>query len=62
MNRKRRKTKKAVSIILALTVIIVVALAFPTWTPSIKGENSIATLEQVKLRLARDHDPRRRPE
>ncbi|MDQ0062731.1 pimeloyl-ACP methyl ester carboxylesterase [Paenibacillus harenae] len=26
-----------------------VALAFPTWTPSIKGENSIATLEQVKL-------------
>ncbi|WP_108995556.1 alpha/beta fold hydrolase [Paenibacillus agaridevorans] len=49
MNRKRRKTKKAVSIILALTVIVVVALAFPTWTPSIKGENSIATLEQVKL-------------
>ncbi|WP_307474913.1 alpha/beta fold hydrolase [Paenibacillus harenae] len=49
VDRKRRKTRKAVSIIFAFTAVIVVALAFPTWTPSIKGENSIATLEQVKL-------------
>ncbi|MCI3919175.1 alpha/beta hydrolase [Paenibacillus sp. TRM 82003] len=34
---------------IALTAFIVAVLAFPTWTPSIKGENSIATLEQVQL-------------
>ncbi|MCR2806423.1 alpha/beta hydrolase [Paenibacillus soyae] len=47
--RKRRKTKTFVSIILVLVAIIGAALVFPTWTPSIKGENGIAALEQMKV-------------
>lgn len=47
MKRKRINTK--IYIVLALTAVIAAALAFPTWTPSIKGENSIAALEQVKV-------------
>ncbi|MNZ60869.1 L-amino acid amidase [compost metagenome] len=35
--------------LLMITLIVVIVLIFPTWTPKIKGENSISTLEQVDI-------------
>ncbi len=35
--------------LLAISLLILIGLFFPTWTPSIKGENSIAILEQVEI-------------
>ncbi|MEK4273676.1 alpha/beta fold hydrolase [Paenibacillus sp. FSL R7-0026] len=47
MRKKIRKTLKYS--ILSIILIIIVALIFPTWTPKIKGENSISMLEQVEI-------------
>ncbi|PAD66760.1 alpha/beta hydrolase [Bacillus sp. 7586-K] len=45
MNRRQK-----LSVFCALLFLfILIALFFPTWTPSIKGENSIAILEKVKI-------------
>ncbi|KAA2297620.1 alpha/beta hydrolase, partial [Clostridioides difficile] len=35
--------------ILSIILIVIVALIFPTWTPKIKGENSVSMLEQVEI-------------
>lgn len=32
-----------------MIIILIIALFFPTWTPHIKGDNSISTLEQVEI-------------
>ncbi|MET1175665.1 alpha/beta fold hydrolase [Paenibacillus amylolyticus] len=47
MRKKVRKTLKYS--IFSIILIVIVALIFPTWTPKIKGENSISMLEQVEI-------------
>ena len=49
MNIRKRiiKISKVVGLIVVLSILI--ACIFPTWTPHIKGENSISTLEQVDV-------------
>ncbi|XOJ02486.1 alpha/beta fold hydrolase [Paenibacillus polymyxa] len=47
MRNKIRKTLKYS--ILSIILMVIVALIFPTWTPKIKGENSISMLEQVEI-------------
>lgn len=47
MRRKLVKILKRTMLIIALIAIL--ALIFPTWTPEIKGRNSISTLGQVKI-------------
>ncbi|WP_339188083.1 alpha/beta hydrolase [Paenibacillus sp. FSL R5-0490] len=47
MRKKIRKTLKYS--IPSIILIVIVALIFPTWTPKIKGENSISMLEQVEI-------------
>ncbi|MCL6659202.1 alpha/beta fold hydrolase [Paenibacillus amylolyticus] len=47
MRKKIRKTLKYS--IFSIILMVIVALIFPTWTPKIKGENSISMLEQVKI-------------
>lgn len=32
-----------------IIIVLIIALFFPTWTPHIKGDNSISTLEQVEI-------------
>lgn len=45
--KNKKKLIKYLGVIIIL--ILVIALFFPTWTPHIKGDNSISTLEQVKI-------------
>ncbi|OBZ13197.1 alpha/beta fold hydrolase [Bacillus sp. FJAT-26390] len=46
----RRKSKKiAKGSLIFIAVLIAVGLIFPTWTPQIKGDNSISSLEQVTI-------------
>lgn len=45
--KNKKKLIKYLGVIIIL--ILVIALYFPTWTPHIKGDNSISTLEQVKI-------------
>ena len=45
MKRKR----KIIIFFITLTLIIITALLFPTWTPKINGENSIAILESIEI-------------
>lgn len=47
MKRKIRNIIKFSVIVIVL--ILVAGLIFPTWTPAIKGERSISTLEQVPI-------------
>ncbi|MEK3921669.1 MULTISPECIES: alpha/beta fold hydrolase [Paenibacillus] len=47
MRKKIRKTLKYS--IFSIILMVIVALIFPTWTPKIKGENSISMLEQVEI-------------
>lgn len=47
MKRKISKIMRAIGIL--LLVLIMVGLFFPTWTPKIKGENSISELRKVKI-------------
>lgn len=47
MCKKIRKTLKYS--LLSIILMIIVALIFPTWTPQIKGENSISMLEQIEI-------------
>ncbi|WP_366345354.1 alpha/beta hydrolase [Paenibacillus amylolyticus] len=47
MRKKIRKTLKYS--ILSIILMVIVALIFPTWTPKIKGENSISMLEQIEI-------------
>ncbi|SDZ45675.1 alpha/beta hydrolase [Bacillus sp. 166amftsu] len=42
-----KKLIKCLGVVIIL--ILVIAFFFPTWTPHIKGDNSISTLEQVKI-------------
>lgn len=45
-----KKIKKfIICIFVSFLVVLIGALIFPTWTASIKGENSISVLEQVKV-------------
>ncbi|WP_042351503.1 alpha/beta fold hydrolase [Bacillus massiliigorillae] len=45
-----KKLKKFIIYVgVSLLLILAIALFFPTWTPSIKGENSISVLEQVEI-------------
>ncbi|WP_203362943.1 alpha/beta hydrolase [Bacillus sp. REN10] len=45
--KKIKKLIKFIGVLLVLSLIV--ALFFPTWTARIKGDNSISTLEQVKI-------------
>ncbi|WP_145147054.1 alpha/beta fold hydrolase [Paenibacillus xylanexedens] len=46
----RKKVRKILKYsIFSIILMVVVALIFPTWTPKIKGENSISMLEQVEI-------------
>lgn len=46
----RKKISKILKYsILSMILLVIVALIFPTWTPKIKGENSISMLEQVEI-------------
>lgn len=45
--KKLRNILKRIGIV--LLILLVLALFFPTWTPKIKGEDSISVLEQVKV-------------
>jgi len=45
--RKLKKTLKITGV--TLIALLITALIFPTWTSSIKGENSISILEQVEI-------------
>ncbi|WP_342572678.1 alpha/beta hydrolase [Paenibacillus sp. FSL R5-0749] len=47
MCKKIRKTLKYS--LSSIILMIIVALIFPTWTPQIKGENSISMLEQIEI-------------
>jgi len=49
----RKKVRKILKYsISSIILMVVVALIFPTWTPKIKGENSISMLEQVEINRA----------
>ncbi|GAA0321409.1 alpha/beta hydrolase [Bacillus carboniphilus] len=43
---KKKKLKQACIIIV---FFLLIGLVFPTWTPDIKGANSISTLEQIEI-------------
>ncbi|MGD7062917.1 alpha/beta fold hydrolase [Bacillus altitudinis] len=46
----KKKTIKYISfLIMTILALLVIALLFPTWTSKIKGDNSISTLEKVKI-------------
>jgi len=45
----RRIKKIVIYIAIVIVTVLVIALFFPTWTPTIKGDNSISTLEQVEI-------------
>ncbi|PQP80763.1 alpha/beta hydrolase [Paenibacillus sp. PCH8] len=47
MRKKIRKTLKYS--IFSIMLMMILALIFPTWTPKIKGENSISMLGQVEI-------------
>ncbi|WP_439876055.1 alpha/beta fold hydrolase [Bacillus mycoides] len=45
-----KKIKKSIKFIgIITTLLLIVALIFPTWTSQIEGKNSISTLEQVEI-------------
>lgn len=46
---KRRMIKIVKLITVAIVLIIVVGLVFPTWTPRIYGNNSISTIKQIQI-------------
>ncbi|WP_227793505.1 alpha/beta fold hydrolase [Paenibacillus guangzhouensis] len=47
---RRKKVIKAVKIIIiVLSLLIGIGMIFPTWTPSIAGEHSISSLEQIEI-------------
>ncbi|WP_343216329.1 alpha/beta hydrolase [Clostridium simiarum] len=43
------KSGKKKFLIISIILIMLTALFFPTWTPKIKGDNSISLLKQVKI-------------
>ncbi|MCJ8008156.1 alpha/beta fold hydrolase [Lederbergia wuyishanensis] len=45
MNRK----KKLIVICIFIFSLVLISFVLPTWTPNIKGKNSISTLEQVEI-------------
>ncbi len=45
MKRKRKVT----TLFISITLFILLLLLFPTWTPKIDGENSIAILESIEI-------------
>lgn len=49
MNFKKKTIKYISCLTIAILALLVIALLFPTWTSKIKGDNSISTLEQVKI-------------
>lgn len=46
---KKKFLKTTAITLIVIVLLIVLALVFPTWTPSIKGDNSISTLQQVDI-------------
>lgn len=57
MKKHRSKRRTALRILmiglLLIVLLIGVGFVFPTWTPGIKGSNSISTLQQIKINGAR---------
>ncbi|MPQ33183.1 alpha/beta hydrolase [Clostridium estertheticum] len=49
MKNKKKLMKFFIYTGLIIIVLPIIALLYPTWTPDIKGENSISALEQVKI-------------
>ncbi|MBU3092975.1 alpha/beta hydrolase [Clostridium sp. CF011] len=49
MKNKKKLMKIYIHIGVIIIALPIMALLFPTWTPDIKGENSISVLEQVKI-------------
>ncbi|RAI97394.1 pimeloyl-ACP methyl ester carboxylesterase [Paenibacillus pabuli] len=46
---RKRSIKIFRRAMLSILLLVIIALIFPTWTPGIKGENSISTLGQVEI-------------
>ncbi|MEH7385819.1 alpha/beta hydrolase [Bacillus sp. JJ1521] len=44
-----KNKRKPIIFFISITLFIVLILLFPTWTPKIKGENSIARLESIEI-------------
>lgn len=49
MERKKKRLQFISKISIALLILIVIGLIFPTWTPRIEGENSISELRKVEI-------------
>ncbi|MEK3758804.1 alpha/beta hydrolase [Paenibacillus sp. FSL P4-0338] len=53
MKKKRSKVKIALRVfmlcLLLMVALVGVGLVFPTWTPSINGNNSVSTLQQIEI-------------
>lgn len=49
MNKKRKLSKITSRLGITLAIFILIGLFFPTWTPSIDGENSISELREVDI-------------
>lgn len=49
MKNKNKATKNLIYIGGMIVLLLIAALLFPTWTPHIKGENSISVLEHVEI-------------
>lgn len=49
MKNKKKSIKVIGVIFIILLITLIIALFAPTWTPQIKGDNSISALEQVEI-------------
>ncbi|MBP0724630.1 alpha/beta hydrolase [Bacillus sp. RG28] len=48
--KNKKKSLKVIGVVFAILLItLIIGLFSPTWTPHIKGKNSISVLEQVKI-------------
>lgn len=55
MKRKRKYIKITKLTLLIISLLLVVGLVFPTWTPRIAGEHSVSILKQIKIN-GTDHE------
>jgi len=46
---KRKSIKIAKKSIIIIALLVLIGLIFPTWTPRIKGDNSISSLKQIEI-------------
>jgi L-proline amide hydrolase len=44
-----KRKRKFIIFFISITLFMLLILLFPTWTPKINGENSIARLESIEI-------------